>query len=46
MKVLLVDKEDYSGILRSIYGLDSREVQRADLIIDRDTGKILKSRHF
>ena len=46
VKVLLVDIDDYSGIIRSVYGLDSKDVQQADLIIDRETGKVLKSRFW
>lgn len=48
MEVMIVDKEDYSHHLRSIHGIKATEceVSEVDLIIDRDTGKILKSRHF
>ncbi len=48
MEVLIVDMQDYEGIIRSVYGLDQTDwaVHEADLIIDRDTGKILKSKHF
>lgn len=48
MKVILVDKEDYGHHLRSVYGLkvNPQDMYKADLVIDRDTGKILKSRHF
>lgn len=49
MKVILVNRQDYDGILLSIWGLrnvDSSILEEADLIVDQDTGKILKSRHF
>lgn len=48
MKVLLVDLDDYQGIIRTIHGLKhtNNRVYEADLIIDRDTGKVLKSRYF
>ncbi len=48
MQVLIVDISDYSGVIRSLHGLDNTDwaVREADLIIDRDTGKILKSRHL
>jgi len=48
MEVMIVDKEDYTHYLRSIYGVKAsqHEVSKADLVIDRETGKILKSRYF
>lgn len=49
MKVLIVNREDYDGILCSIYGLrniSAEKITTADLIVDGDTGKILKSRYF
>lgn len=48
MEVMLVDKEDYGHHLRSIYGVKATtaEINEVDLIVDRETGKILKSRHF
>lgn len=53
VKMLIVDRADYNGVLYSIYGLSqwsvrgsNRDLAQYDLIIDRDTGKILKSRYF
>ncbi len=48
MKVLLVSREDYSEILRTVWGLrhSREEVDSADLVVDTDTNKILKSRYF
>ncbi len=48
MRVLLVDREDYNNILYSVWGLkiDQETLSKAELIIDKDTGKILKSRYF
>lgn len=46
MKVMVVETGDYKNQIRSLYGLDPKEVSKADLIIDRHSGKILKSRYF
>ncbi len=48
MKVVVVNKEDYQNILYSLQGLatDNKTIKEADLVIDKDTGKILKSRFF
>lgn len=48
MEVMIVDREDYANHLRSIYGIKASQwdISEADLIVDRETGKILKSRHF